>query len=498
MDTKQQNRLRKLSVIILVAAIGVMAGIIFASKMQWTDVTVAEDTLNTNLGPGYLTASGESPFVAVAERLKPAVVSISSEREENLGSIHDYFDFGPFRDFFRQPEGGQQQPPSRKVQSGGTGIIISQDGYILTNNHLVDKSKSITVRLTNDEEYQAEIIGTDPVTDVALIKLIKAKLKSEQVAKLGDSDKIKIGDWAIAIGSPFGLDWTVTVGVISAKGRGGLNISGGGPDVQYFIQTDASINFGNSGGPLVNIQGEVVGINTAINSQGQGIGFAIPINMAKEVAEQLKDHGKASHGYLGMYPAELTPGKKEALGLDAEVRGVFVDQVENGTPADKGGLEPGDVILEFEGIKVSNVPQFRSLVASKRSGEKVEMLIIRDGKEKRIKCELGDRVAFTRNESTTPEVSEVWLGIHVESVKSERARSWNIDEDAGVLVTEIDRGSAAEDKLQPGDVIIEIDKRPVNEVKDFRQISADLKDREKSILFRVSRGGRKTFEVIKP
>jgi len=497
MDKKQQNRLRRLSIFILMAAVGLMAGIIFASKMQWTEVTAADEPLNPNPAPGYLTEEGESPFVAVAEKLKPAVVSISSEREENLGNIRDFFDFGPFRDFFRQPN-NNQPPPSRKVQAGGTGIIISQDGYILTNNHLVEKAKTITVRLSNDEEYQAEVIGTDPVTDVALIKLIKGKLKLEQVAKLGDSDKIKIGDWAIAIGNPFGLDWTVTVGVISAKGRGGLNISGGGPDVQYFIQTDASINFGNSGGPLVNIQGEVVGINTAINAQGQGIGFAIPINMAKEVAEQLKTEGKASHGYLGLYPAELTPGKKEALGLDAEVRGVFVDQVEDGTPADKGGLQPGDVIIEFEGTKISNVPQFRSVVASKRAGEKVEVVILRDGREKHLKFELGDRMEFTRQESTPSQPSEAWLGIHVESVNTQRARAWNISEEEGALVVDIDSGSASEDKLQVGDVIIEIDRRPVKDVKDFRNIAADLKGREKSILFRISRGGRKTFEVVKP
>ena len=292
MDRKMQNRLRRISAFVLIAAFGAIIGIMFASKMQWTDVSAADDSSFMTAANPLLTEEGESPFVAVAEKLKPAVVSISSEREEDIGDIHDYFDFGPFKDFFRDQR-PDNQPRSRKVQAGGTGIIVSRDGYILTNNHLVEDAADITVRLSNDDEYEAEIIGTDPVTDVALIKLVKANLKPEQVAYLGDSDKIKIGDWAIAIGSPFGLDWTVTVGVISAKGRGGLNIGGRGPDVQYFIQTDAAINFGNSGGPLVNIKGEVIGINTAINAQGQGIGFAIPINMAREVAEQLKERGSA-------------------------------------------------------------------------------------------------------------------------------------------------------------------------------------------------------------
>ena len=497
MDRKMQNRLRRISAFVLIAAFGAIIGIMFASKMQWTDVSAADDSSFMTAANPLLTEEGESPFVAVAEKLKPAVVSISSEREEDIGDIHDYFDFGPFKDFFRDQR-PDNQPRSRKVQAGGTGIIVSRDGYILTNNHLVEDAADITVRLSNDDEYEAEIIGTDPVTDVALIKLVKANLKPEQVAYLGDSDKIKIGDWAIAIGSPFGLDWTVTVGVISAKGRGGLNIGGRGPDVQYFIQTDAAINFGNSGGPLVNIKGEVIGINTAINAQGQGIGFAIPINMAREVAEQLKERGSASHGYLGIYPVELSPGKKEALGLDMEVRGVFVDQVVEDTPADLGGLVPGDVIIEFEGTKITNVAQFRSLVASKLAGEKVSVIVLREGREKRLKFELGDRAEVTRNDTPSVVEIEAWLGIHVESLNSGKAQQWGIKEESGVLVTEVERNSSADGKLRAGDVIIEIDKRPVKDVKDFRNIAADLKDREKSILFRISRGGRKTFEVIKP
>ena len=496
MEQKHQTRLRRLAAFILVAAIGTMAGIMFASKMNWTEVTIADEPVKQLEQSGYLTVSGESPFVAVAEKLKPTVVSISTERKENLSGIHDFFDQGPFKDFFRERD---NQPRQRKVQAGGTGMIISKDGYILTNNHLVEDAISITVRLANDDEYRAEVIGTDKVTDVALLKLIDPKLKDEQVARLGNSDNIKIGDWAIAIGSPFGLDWTVTVGVISAKGRGGLNIAGGGPDVQYFIQTDASINFGNSGGPLVNIRGEVVGINTAINTQGQGIGFAIPINMAREVADQLKEHGKASHGYLGMVPVELTAAKKEALELDLDQRGVFVDMVVEDTPADKGGLEPGDVIVEFEGKKITNVSQFRSLVASKRAGEKAEVVVLRSGRSKKLEFELGDRSTFNLSDSSGRSAKpESWLGIEVESVKSDQARSWGINEAEGVLVVGIAQGSSAFDILQQGDVIIEIDRRPVKDIKDFRKISEDLKDRKKNILFRISRSGRKTFEVIKP
>jgi serine protease Do len=322
-------------------------------------------------------------------------------------------------------------------------------------------------------------------------------MKPEQVAKLGDSDKIKIGDWAIAIGSPFGLDWTVTVGVVSAKGRGGLDIAGGGPAIQDFIQTDASINFGNSGGPLVSIQGEVIGMNTAINAQGQGIGFAIPINMVKEVSDQLKEHGKVSHGYLGLYPVELSSSKKEALGLNVDTKGIFVDQVEDRTPADDAGIKAGDVVIKFNGQQITNVTQFRNLVAAKQAGDKVKLTIIRDNQEKEITVTLGDRAEYTLTPSQEIP-SKAWLGLHVESVKSPQARQWNISETEGVLVVEVDKKSPAEDILQPGDVIIEIDKRPVKDIKDFNKIADELKERKQSILFRISRDGRKTFEVVKP
>ena len=495
---KTQKFLRNAAVLVLVASVSVIVGILFASKMHWTDETIAEEEITPSKVSGSIALNerGESPFVAVAEKLKPAVVSISTTREENVTNPFDLFDFGPFGNLF--PDSRRNTPPQqRKVRAGGTGIIISEDGYILTNNHIVDKSEEINVRLSTDEEYEAEIVGADPVTDIALIK-IKAKLQSSQVAELGDSEKIKIGDWAVAIGNPFGLENTVTVGVVSALGRGELNIAGGGPPVQYFIQTDASINFGNSGGPLCNIRGQVIGVNTAINTQGQGIGFAIPINMAKDVAQQLREHGRVSHGYLGMIPMELTMAKKEALGLDSKVRGVFVDHVEKKTPADEGGLEPGDVITEFDGVEIKSVPQFRRLVASKNAGDKVTAKALRKGKSKDLTFKLGDRSEYFTTSDDRGVSPETWLGITVGSLRSHQAQQWNIEESEGALVVNVERGSPAEDALQPGDVIIEIDRRPVKDVKDFNQIAEDLKDRKKSILFRISRNGRKTFQVIKP
>lgn len=496
MDNQIQRKMRRFSVIALIAVAFTIIGILFASRMEWTESSVADIPFSTT--PAPIPASveiKESPFVEVADMVKPAVVSISAEVEESNRQFYDFFDRGPFREFFRPPSPKQMKP--RKTHAGGTGIIISTDGYILTNNHLVGNASGITITLANGDEYEAEIAGTDPMTDVALLK-IKLKLKSEQVAHLGDSDKIRIGQWAIAVGNPFGLDWTVTVGVISAKGRGGLNISGGGPDLQNFIQTDASINFGNSGGPLVNIYGEVIGINTAINSQGQGIGFAIPINMARRVAEQIINEGKVSHGYLGMLPSPLTNAKKDALGLDKDVRGIFVDQVENGTPAEEGGLNPGDVIVELEGQELNDVIQFRNLVASRKAGDTVEMKVIHEGKVKSLSFKLGDRAEYLASMPAGRANSDAWLGVRVKSLRSQKAREWNINEEKGVLVVDIDPDSPAEGNLQPGDIIIEIDRKPVENISDFQEISQDLKDRTRSILFRISRGGRKTFVVITP
>jgi serine protease Do len=494
-DEHQTRKLQRISIITLIAIVSAICGILFASKMNWTQSSFAEGDNALSGKYDALLQNGESPFVTVAELLKPAVVSIWVDKTSNIESPFDFYDFGPFRDFFNPPS--KENLPRQKVRNGGTGIIISTDGHILTNNHIVEGADEITVKLSNENEYKAEVVGTDPVTDVALIK-INEKVQDEQVARLGDSDKIKIGDWAIAIGNPFGLDWTVTVGVISAKGRGGLNIAGGGPAVQDFIQTDASINFGNSGGPLVNIRGEVIGVNTAINSQGQGIGFAIPINIAKEVVGQLRQSGKVSHGYLGMVPEELTPEKKEALELNPEIKGVFVDQVEDNTPASQSDLRPGDVITEFDGQKVSDVTQFRRLVASHRAGDVVTATIVREGKEKKLTFKLGDRAEIAAVSNQEPARSQAWLGIQVEDLNSSRARQWDLPENKGVLVVGIEKGSPAQDLLQKGDVIIEIDRRPIANVDDFNKISKELKDRKRGILFRISRNGRKTYEVIKP
>lgn len=508
MEEKTRYTLKNLVIVGMLAVVFIGIGILFASRLNWTPITVAEGEKPAEdekvIVPEEKTRTGQpswqsSPFVKVAQQVTPAVVNITAQRKVSVRSMlpFDFWEWEPFKDMF--PQHKMEPQKSQKAENFGSGIIISQDGYILTNNHLVVKAEKVTVKLADNREFDAEIVGTDPETDVALVK-IDGKLDKEVVAKLGNSDKIEVGDWAIAIGRPFLLDHTVTVGVISAKGRSNLIIEGGGPRFQNFIQTDASINPGNSGGPLVNIKGEVIGVNTAVNTRGQGIGFAIPINMARRIADELKEKGKISRGYLGMYPVELTADKKEALGLPKDVKGIFVDRVEKDTPAKEGGLEAGDVIVEFDGQKVSEVTRFRLMVADHHPGDVVKAKVIRNGKEIELEFKLADRGEYTRVAQAPGKKAEeeVWLGIQVESLKGRIARRWGIKEDKGVLVVGIVQDSPAEDILQPRDVIIEVDKKEINDLDDYYRVTEDIKSRKKAILFRIIRDGLKTFKAVKP
>ncbi len=500
MNESTVKTLKRVTAVGILAVTFTLLGILLASKWEWTATSKAGDQHDEALkkaleSSGIITAEGESPFVAVASKVKPAVVNITAKKEGR--SSTEFFDFGPFQDFF--PRGVHPDIPKGEI-AGGSGIIIDQEGYVLTNNHVVGGSTDIMVKDTEGHEYHAEIVGTDPESDVALIKLKDAKLSNGQVAELGNSEEIKIGDWALAVGNPFGLDGTVTVGVISAKGRSNLSIAGGGPSYQSFIQTDASINFGNSGGPLVNIRGQVIGVNTAINTQGQGIGFAIPINMAKNVVEQLRASGQVTRGYLGMVPRVLDDATREALKLDRDLKGIFVDQVEDETPAQKGGLQSGDVITHVDGQPVDDPDRFRFLVAEYKPGSKIVLDVIHDGQKKKMSFELGDRSKYLASGDQAGKAPEekIWLGLHVEPIDSPQCQRWEVDAKEGVLVTAVDFESPAQGKLQPGDVIIEINKQLVNNLSSYRKITSGLGDTKEAILFRLIREGRKTYEAVKP
>jgi Do/DeqQ family serine protease len=510
MEQKSRSTLKNLLVVIGLSLACIGLGVLLSAKFQWTPPSNAEESfLKTGASGATLPGMGEasSPFVPVVNRVKPTVVTISTERK--VGNVEEwdpfrFFEDSPFWEFFHRgpTEPKQQQPRSYRVPSSGSGIIIGKNGYILTNNHMVEDAVDVKVKLADGTEHKAKVVGADSETDVALIQ-IDATLDESQVAVIGNSDEIQIGDWAIAIGNPLGLDWTVTVGVISAKGRTNLPIQGGGPSFQDFIQTDASINFGNSGGPLCNIRGEVIGMNTAINPSGQGIGFAIPMNLATKVVEQLKASGKVSRGYLGMMPRELTPELREASGVSKDLKGVFVERVDKDTPAEKGGLEAGDIITEVDNKPVSDVTQFRMGVADHAPKSNISMRVLRDGKEKLLNFTLADRADYAsrlgiKSPGEPEKEEEAWLGIRVEELTQSKADALKLEDSKGVLVTEVDPDGPTHNKLQVRDVIIKIDRMEINNLSDYRDAVKKLKGRTDAILFRLIRNGVRTFEAVEP
>lgn len=484
---------------------GVLAGVMLTAKLHVDEQAVAQVSeaaprVNAEFAQynTLINDHGESPFVAVAERVGPTVVNISSDKViKGNDPMDEFFNDSPLFEFFHKRD-NNSRPREFHAPSTGSGMIISRDGYILTNNHVVEDADEVKVKTQNGKEYIARIVGADPETDVAVIK-IDHDFAPNEVALIGNSDQLRVGDWAIAMGNPLGLEWTLTVGIVSARGRSNLAIAGGGPSYQDFIQTDASINFGNSGGPLCNIHGEVIGVNTAINPSGQGIGFAIPINMAMKVVDQLREHGKVARGYLGMLPRELTAELRSATGVESDVDGVFVERVDPKTPAAEGGLEAGDVMTEFNGQTIKDVQQFRMAVADVPPGQSVRAKVIREGKAKSLEFVLGDRTqlaSFLGQGQEAPEPSGNWLGIDVGQVNESMARALRLDGTYGVIINEIEQDSPAREKLREGDVIIEIDRKPVDDITSFKQIAAGLRNSDKAVLFRIVREGVKTFEAV--
>ena len=440
-----------------------------------------------------ITPTGKSPFVKIAKRLMPTVVSINTEQVTKVKS--PYFDFfeDPF-DFFKKgiPEFKyHEQEVKRPIL--GSGVIVSENGYILTNNHMIEKAGKITVKTTDEKEYTAKIVGTDPMTDIAIVKIEESNLP---YAKLGDSDEIEIGDWVMAIGNPFQLMGTVTVGVVSAKGRSHLAIAGGGPQIQNFIQTDAAINPGNSGGPLVNLKGEIIGINTAIKtgafpSGNIGIGFAIPSNMAKKVMEDLIQYKEVRRGWLGIYYQKLTLDLAEAYGLK-ETKGILVQKIIEDSPAERAGIKAEDIILEWDGKEV-NFDKFPVLVRESSVGEKVQVKLWREGNIKFIWVKIGKKPT----EISEKEIEE-WFGIKVSSLKSEEASRFDVKEDEGVLVIEIEDGSIAERAgIRIGDVIKRVGDKEIRNLKDYENARKKYSKKKKPVVFKLKRGEIIIFVALK-
>jgi serine protease Do len=459
--------------------------------------------------PAAYAASRPDSFADLVQEVAPAVVNIRTVKTVKNGPISGLFRYHDqqegsdqkdyprdlhefFRRFFGGPggQGGPGMPPKEfKQRALGSGVIIDEEGYVLTNNHVIAGADQITVKLKDGAEYEAEIKGRDKKTDIALIK-IKSK-RDFPFIKLGDSDKLRVGDWVLAVGNPFGLENTVTAGIVSAKGR----IIGAGP-YDDFIQTDASINPGNSGGALIDMEGRLVGINTAIVAQGQGIGFAIPINLAKSVMKQLREKGRVVRGWLGVYIQPVTKELAEKFKLK-EDHGALVADVIKGSPAEKAGLKRGDVIVEFNGKPVKDTHDLPRMVAATPVGEKAKLELIREGEKKKLSVTIGELKEEQMAAGQSGETGEVDLGMGLQELTPELAKQLGIAEAKGLVITGVEPNSpAAEAGLNRGDVILEAAQKPVKSVKQFKKIVSDLKPGD-GLLLLIQRREGTLFVVIK-
>ncbi len=428
-------------------------------------------------------------FADLVQMVKPAVVNISTETTVKVpGSPFRQFfgpdEGGPFGDFFHKFF-GEIPDQELKQQSLGSGFIIDKDGYIITNNHVVQGADEIRVKLADGREFKAKVIGRDAKTDLALIK-ISSFFKNLPVLKLGDSDKMRVGDWVLAIGNPFGLEETVTQGIISATGR----VIGSGP-YDNFLQTDAPINPGNSGGPLINLKGEVIGINTAIISGGQGIGFAIPSNMASNIIGQLKTKGKVVRGWIGVSVQTVTPEIAQSFGLK-EAKGALVSSVIPGGPAAAAGVKRGDIITSFNGEEIGKMSDLPAVVAATPAGKTVPVKVTREGKELTLNIRIAEMPEAGAAAQAAP--TEERLGITVENITPQIMRELGLSDRTGVVVTGVASGSPADDAgIQAGDIIKETNRVPVKNLGDFES-ALSRSGKNKPVLFLIKRGAA-TFYV---
>jgi serine protease Do len=485
--SRRGSGLAALFTVVLIIAIG-------ALSLTHTKHAVAGDMPSSSHEARALVTQLSELFEGASQTVAPSVVPIYSEQVVELGaSFGDPHDL--LRQFFGESFGesffgGSQR--KQTVHGLGSGVIVSEDGLILTNNHVVKDAEKLTVMLNDKKEYEAKVIGTDPLTDVAVIKIDAHDLPS---AKMGDSDGVKVGQWVIAVGNPFQLLHTVTAGIISAKGRSSIGVAA----YEDFIQTDASINPGNSGGALCDLDGNVIGINTAITSPSganAGVGFAIPINMARQVMEKLVDDGKVSRGFLALVPQDIDEALAEAMGLDS-TEGALVGDVTPDGPADKAGIQRGDVIVEFNGESIANSTQLRNTVAAVDPGSRVKVVVERAGHRVELEVKLGERPTTVASNSPTrssAEQAEQKLGVRVQPLTPNIAQQLGYDHEHGVLVAGVDPGSPAESAgLRRGDLIEQVNHQDVASVDDFTHaLAGESKDGSDLLL---ARRGEYTFFV---
>jgi len=492
-----RKRLSRIFLGISLFSFGFVIAVILISNFEWTDISQAakdytpvenKSRTESNIQPraeGSIFDLNQA-FVDIANEVTPSIVTIKTEKvvqhPQMRGPWEDFFD-----EFFRE----------RDMRSTvlGSGVVVKEDGYILTNNHVVAQGEEITVKLYNGKEYQAEEVLTDPRTDIAVVKIDVDGLDAIQI---GNSEELQVGEWVLALGNPFdeNLQHTVTAGIVSAKGRTDVfNRRQVGDLIQNFIQTDAAINPGNSGGALVNLYGQLVGINTAIATRSggyQGIGFAIPVNMATNVMNDLIEKGKVVRGYLGVYMEPVDNEEAEALGMDRPY-GALVSRVVDGSPADKAGIKVSDVIIGVDGNSVENPGDLQSKISQLNPGEKHTITVIRGGDEKELSVRIGEMPEdMDQQPASAGEARE--FGMSLRNITSDLAERFDLQTRSGVLVAEVERGSQAADKgIQPGDIITHVGpNNPVDNLEEYREAIGEYEPGE-SFLLRLKRGENNFF-----
>jgi serine protease Do len=496
---------------LLLLVLGVLIGVIVTSDLGWlpTGHAVPEPApvpepaarpVATAVQPS-LPGAGTQSFVDVAKSVKPAVVNIFATRNgQSEGTQGTPFDDPFFRRFFGDEWMKRFEAPKERKERGlGSGVIVDPSGLIITNNHVVNKADEIKVFLSDKREFKAKLVGTDAKTDVAVLKIEAGGLPTVSWA---DSDKLEVGEFVLAVGNPFGLTQTVTLGIVSALGR-----SAGIAEYEDFIQTDAAINPGNSGGALVNVRGELVGINTAIYSQSggnMGIGFAVPSNMARSIMDQLVQHGKVVRGWLGVSIQELTPELSSQFGVPKDTKGVLVSDVMDDSPAKKAGFERGDVIVEYDGRPMDSPAHLRNAVAQTFVGKKVTVKVLRDKKPKVIDLTIAEQpknLAQAGSEEGGESVAPAGLlsDIEVKELNSDLAGRYGLKGgDHGVVVVRVKPGSAAEEAgVREGDLVLEVNRKSAGTLKAYERLAASL-PKDQSVLLLLKRQGRAIYVTLRP
>ncbi len=484
MTYKRNSQYFKSALIFAIMVLAILGAGMFPGSSAY-----AQETKISKSAIELLSKNGEA-MAEVISAVRPAVVNISSTHTVKMQGVHQPFLNDPMlRRFFGEEFGTPEHPKEFKQASLGSGVIVNENGYILTNYHVIKDADEIKIRLSDQREFKGKVIGSDPKTDLAVVRIEAHDLP---VLKMGDSGSMKVGETVIAIGNPFGLNQTVTSGIVSAVGRANVGIA----DYEDFIQTDAAINPGNSGGALVNVRGELIGINTAIFSTSggyQGIGFAIPSNMAKVVMEALIKNGKVIRGWLGVAIQAFTPELAKQFGLKEEM-GVLVGDVTEGSPAEKAGIHRGDVITKYNGRNVKDPGELRNMVAGTPPQKEVSIELLREGKSKTVTVTIAEFPVEVKK--AAKEFDNLLKGVRVQELAAELRQKLNVPHPIhGVIVTDIEEGSFASAVLAPGDIIMEINKKPVRQLKDYENVVSQIKPHQ-SILLLLFRGGTTIYVTL--